>query len=208
MAGVAAVILGAGWFFTPSGGRMLLHLVDDSHPRSSFEACPTADAVVVLSGDGPARLRGHRRLPLRRSEAGLILVENGRAPWLVLTNGGVEGDQSRAVAIRDGIPESSIEVVGPAANTDDEARLVVRTAITRHWRRLILVTSGYHIIRATKLLASQAERSGARIEIADFVADSGQFFNKLEPAREYSPNALGLGLTLRATRELIGELGI
>ncbi len=187
---------------------MLLHLVDDSHPRSSFGSCPTADAVVVLSGDGPPRVRGHRRAPLRRSEAGLILVESGKAPWLVVTNGGLEGDQSRAAAIREGVPGASIAVVGPAMNTDDETRLIVQTAIAHNWRRLILVTSGYHVMRATKFLAARARKSGATIEITDFVADSGQFFGRLEPVREYSPNALGVGLTLRATREIIGGLGM
>jgi hypothetical protein len=137
-----------------------------------------------------------------------MLVEAGKAPWLVVTDGGWEGDQSRAVAIRDGVSDSAIEVVGPAWNTDDEAYLIIRAAVAHGWRRLILVTSGYHITRSRKLLVAHAAKSGARIEITDFVADSGQFFSKLEPLREYSPSGLGLGLTMRAVKELIGGMGI
>lgn len=208
MAGAAGISLCAWWICTPFGGHTLLRFVDNAHPRSSFDACPGADAVVVLSGDGPPRLRGHRQAPLRRSEAGLLLVEAGKAPWLVFTDGGWEGDQSRAVAIRDGVSDSAVEVVGPAWNTDDEAHLIIRSAVAHGWRRLILVTSGYHITRSRKLMAACAREIGARIEITDFVADSGKFFSKLEPLREYSPSGLGLGLTLRAARELAGGLGI
>lgn len=209
VAGTATgVIFCAWWICTPFGGHTLLRVVDKSHPRSSFAACVNADAVVVLSGDGAPRLREYRRPPLRRSEAGLLLARSGKAPCLVFTDGGSEGDESRAIALHDGISDSAVLVVGPARNTNEEAHLIINAAIAHGWRRLILVTSGYHISRARKLLIAQANKSGARVEITDFVADSGQFFGTLEPRREYSPSGLGLGLTLRATKEMIGGLGV
>ena len=117
--------------------------------------------------------------------AALLLAEARKAPCLVFTDGGSEGDQSRAVAIHEGISDSAIEVVGPARNTDQEAHLIINAAIAHGWRRLILVTSGYHITRARKLLMAHAFKEGARIprKSQDFVADSGQFFKQTRTAQ-------------------------
>ena len=208
----AAAVLGilwCGWWVSaPFGGRAMLQLLDASHPRTSIDSCPHADAVVVLSGDGSPRIHVPPHALLRRSEAGLALINAGKAPYVVFTDGGLEGEASRVAAIREGVSFSDILVVRPARTTENEARLIAHTAAEKQWRRLILVTSGYHMARAKRLLDSFIQQDGRQIEVVPFVADSGEFFIKMEPRREYLPSSLGIMLSLRATREFLDSLGV
>lgn len=87
-----------------------------------------ADAVVVLGGGGRERL-----------EEGLRLMEAGVAPVLVISDG-----NRPCVAV-------TFEVVcfkPEPSRTQGEARAVARLARKHGWKDIVVVTSGYHAIRA------------------------------------------------------------
>jgi uncharacterized SAM-binding protein YcdF (DUF218 family) len=100
-----------------------------------------ADAVVVLSGSK------HERL-----DRGLELVREGVAPTLVIS-GGFDPRQPRANQLcRAG--GADFEVICFAPNPDStrgEAREVSDLARTHGWRRVLLVTSRFHVTRARML---------------------------------------------------------
>jgi uncharacterized SAM-binding protein YcdF (DUF218 family) len=97
-----------------------------------------ADAVVVLAGD-----RG-------RLAKGLQLVRGGVAPVLVISDGAVPGwpEANRLCARRSRF--RTICFHPDPYSTRGEAQFVARLARKRGWKRVVVVTSTYHVIRARR----------------------------------------------------------
>jgi uncharacterized SAM-binding protein YcdF (DUF218 family) len=100
-----------------------------------------ADAVVVLSGSK------HERL-----DRGLELVQDGVAPVLVISDG-FDPRQPRANELcREGGAGFSVVCFTPDPdNTRGEARKVAELARKRAWKRVLVVTSRFHVTRARML---------------------------------------------------------
>ncbi len=126
MLAVAAAVYLPGWWF-------LLGREDDPVER--------ADAVVVLAG-------APERLPIAIS-----LVRSGVAPTLVVSIDD-SGFDPRREAFCDWKTAWGVEVVCKQAepfSTRGEARMVAELAEREGWRRVVLVTSRYHLRRAERL---------------------------------------------------------
>jgi uncharacterized SAM-binding protein YcdF (DUF218 family) len=100
-----------------------------------------ADAVVVFAGgDG------------ERQAEGVRLVGQGVAPVLVISDGG-EPDGPRARLCRERPAGLRLVCFTPdPATTRGEARRFAELAGRHGWRSLVLVTSNYHVLRASLLL--------------------------------------------------------
>ncbi len=99
-----------------------------------------ADAVVVLGGGGGERL-----------DEGLRLMENAVAPVLVISDGNRRGWEE-ANRLCDGAAGFEVVCFKPEPErTQGEAREVARIARERGWKRIVVVTSDYHAIRAGRL---------------------------------------------------------
>ena len=100
-----------------------------------------ADAVVVLSGSK------HERL-----DRGLELVREGVAPVLVIS-GGFDPRQPRANRFcQEGGDGFSVACFTPDPDsTRGEARKVAELARKHGWRRVLVVTSRFHVTRARRL---------------------------------------------------------
>ena len=97
-----------------------------------------ADAVVVLAGG-----RGER---LARA---LQLVDQGRAPALVISNGAVPTWPAANAVCQN--PPPGVTVLCPAPDPDTtggEAAMLARLVAEHGWRRVAVVTSDYHALRA------------------------------------------------------------
>jgi uncharacterized SAM-binding protein YcdF (DUF218 family) len=110
-----------------------------------------ADAIVVFAGgvgeSGKAG-GGHQERVKRAVE----LYDAGYADRLVLSSGFVysfkEAEVMRALATDQGIPASHIVLEEHARNTHENVLFVDRIIGERHWRRILLVSSPYHMRRA------------------------------------------------------------
>ena len=101
-----------------------------------------ADAVVVLSGSK------HERL-----DRGLELVRDGVAPVLVIS-GGFDPRQPAASRLCHAGKGAGFRVICFMPSPDStrgEAREAGRLARERDWRRIVLVTSRFHVTRARML---------------------------------------------------------
>lgn len=142
--------------------RLVGRLERDQVPLAVSEA-GTADAVVVLGGIlGSAHAPGaipSWNDPVERYEAGVALVLAGRAEKLIFTGASrswhgewtTEGEQLRRLAIERGVPEEKIIVTRLVANTATEAAAVADLMRDRGWRKIILVTSAWHMPRSLLL---------------------------------------------------------
>lgn len=103
-----------------------------------------SDAIILLEGDGTNRC----------AEA-IELFQNGYAPKLVfsgnvnnLSYGSLPFSTIAPLLAAGRVPTKAIIHESKSLNTKEQAEEVVRLAIKKGWRRLILVASHYHQYRA------------------------------------------------------------
>ena len=126
-----------------------------------------ADAIVVLSGDGGARL-----------EQGVELYREGYAPLLILAGGGQQGNPSAAEVMMEnatalGVPPAAILLVTGSTSTREDALETRELMAQVGLRSAILVTSPYHQRRASLTFARAFEGSG--ISVASYPVRDDQW---------------------------------
>jgi uncharacterized SAM-binding protein YcdF (DUF218 family) len=140
------------------------------------DAPVAADAVVALDGDRPRRLR-----------AAVALAAAGVAPVLVVVR--ADGVAPELVAAAE-LPFELISFVPDPSTTRGEARAVAALARERGWRRLVVVTSTYHVTRARMIF-----RCAVRSELRFVSAGSSR---RRLPRHAFSESAkLALALVVR-----------
>ncbi len=157
---------------------------------------PVKPGYLVNLGDGVDRLEGGIALH-QAGKAPTLVFTGGRIPWENRTR--VEGEDSRDVAISRGIPTDQILVTREVGNTADEARAVADLMRDKKWKRIILITTGWHMPRAAWLF----RRAG--IECTVFPVD---FRRKPDPITliNFLPKGEALEDTETALREAYGNV--
>jgi uncharacterized SAM-binding protein YcdF (DUF218 family) len=196
----------------PIVGSRLTHWLESRYPTLALDQVESADAIVPLGGIfGPPVADGF--LPnlgeaSERLEAGIVLWQKQKAPWLVFTGGRVpwsthtevEGAACKRAAIARGIPEEQILVTREVGNTVDEALAVGDLMRERGWRKIILVTSAWHMPRAARLFRK------AGVGFVPFPVDYQTNPKAQVLLLDFLPRADGLQKTETAIREWYGIL--
>jgi len=195
---------------TPITSRPLARFMEGGGERTLAAAAPTADAIVVLSGgrlvapgpDAVSEWRGANRF-----FGGLELFDAGRAPTLVFTGGWsprhpdapTEGQVLAAWAERWGVAPGRILVTERVTNTEEEAAAVASLLTPLDARRVLLVTSAFHMQRASVLF----ERAGMEVIAfpVDFQVSDGWRFG----FTSLLPGATALGLNHQSLHEALAR---
>jgi uncharacterized SAM-binding protein YcdF (DUF218 family) len=176
---------------------------------------PPVDAIVVLSGmirdvataqDGTVPEWGDAA---DRFEAGITLMQLGKAPVLAFTGGrlpwsatdATEGSVLRARAIARGISPSQIHLTAGVQNTAQEAEAIKQWLASRHTNmqpRILLVTSAFHMTRAQNLFA----RAG--LSVVPYAVDFRNAVGALKPELWF-PSGEALDKFETAWREILGQ---
>lgn len=157
--GISALLLVAGGFTFTGVGRFL----------AREDPLQKADALFVFAGTLAER-------PLEAAD----LYREGYAPWIVVTRATIDQatfqlekrgvrvptqfDLSKDVLLQLGVPPDVL--ITPAFihdNTGEEARTLRELALKHKWRRIILVSSKYHLRRLT--LATRRALRGTGVEV-------------------------------------------
>ena len=190
----------------------LIGCLESRYPSIPITAVEKADAIVVLGGIfGPPVKPGHLVNfgdAVDRLEGGIALHKAGKAPTLVFTGGRIpwenrtriEGEDSRDVAITRGIPAEQIIVTREVGNTADEARAVSDLMREKKWKRIILITTGWHMPRAAWLF----RRAG--IECTIFPVDFRRNPERPVTLLDFLPKGEALEDTETALREIYGNV--
>lgn len=109
--------------------------------RPTSNRADHADAVVVLAGGGTERLG-----------KAVSLVEGGAAGVLAVSDGGTQDPLSNNVRCRQDHPFRVVCFTPSPQSTRGEAEAIGRIARVQRWRRVIVVTSSYHVTRARLLV--------------------------------------------------------
>ncbi len=130
--------------------------------ESGRDEARAADVILIL---GAAEYRGKPSPVLRgRLDHGLQLYEEKKAP-LILTTGGAggdpvftEGEVGRAYLIRKGVPSEAIVVESEGDTTAHSIAAAAEIMRRMNLRTCIVVSDGYHIYRAKRMLESMGFR--------------------------------------------------
>jgi len=212
---IAVAMLVLGLLGTPLLANILMRSLEDRYPYESLGDCPQADAIFVFGGmlDARDRLDGSIAWndAAERFDRAVRLVREGKAPLLVLSGGaerypggGDEGQLLRAEAVTRGIAEQSLLVTARTADTKAEASKICELAEQRQWKRVLLVTSAYHMPRAMRLTSGcKAERIAVPVAYRTPAPGSSWVNSRLET---YLPQAQALSNSELALREYLGML--
>lgn len=188
----------------------LMGWLEYRYPPVPVAAAGPADAIVVLGGIlGPATPEG--MMPnwsdsVDRFEAGVALVQAGRAPRLVFTGAKrewldrqtTEGEELRRLAIARGVPAEKILVTRFVDNTATEAAAVADLMKAAGERRVILVTTAWHMPRSVYLFRK------AGVDCQPFPVDYHLDRTRSLNALDFIPSGGAWQGTETALRELYG----
>jgi uncharacterized SAM-binding protein YcdF (DUF218 family) len=209
---VALALAGLYLSSIPFTGDRLIGWIESRYPAVPIAAAGPADAIVVLGG-----ILGPRAGPefgpnwldtSERFEAGLALRQAGRAERVVFTGAQMpweehattEGDELKRIAVARGFAPEGILVTPRIDNTAGEARAVADLVKQRGWKRIILVTTGWHMPRAAYLFRK------AGVDFVPFPVDFRRDRQKKLTAIDFLPKAEALGNTETTLREIYGNL--
>jgi len=191
--------------------EMLRHL-ERGELRKSPADINDADAIVVLSGMiGP--IQGSHGLMYEWSDpdrffGGIELMKADKAKKIIFTGGKMpwqseeikpEGEVLSKFASEFGIPAPKILITKNAQNTKDEAIVVKEILNNSNSRRIILVTSAFHMPRSKQLFENEG------IDVQTYPVDYKVGVSTLTPM-SFLPSADAFRNFQFAWRELIGRL--
>jgi uncharacterized SAM-binding protein YcdF (DUF218 family) len=195
---------------TPIFSNNFFKLVEGNEYRKPISTIDSADAIVVLSGMLEINEVGDSTYvewgDPDRFFGGLALLKAGKAQKLVFTGGKLpwnntkktEGDVLKEYAISNGIPSEKILVTKGVENTADEA-VAVKELISPT-KKIILVTSAYHMYRAKRLF----EKEG--FKVIPYKVDYKTSGESEITFMDFLPSAGNLEMTETGIREIIGRL--
>lgn len=164
MAGIALFL--AAWAIV-FGGLALAYLtageIYEYEDTVDGVRLPTVDAIVCLAG-GRGRIAAAGDLWYRYFEQSKS--PGGRKPPILYISGmGPLSDWSVFRAqLRRGVSEvikpESVVLETESSNTDENAQWLDRYARERGWKRILLITSGYHMRRALHIFEHVVNKSG------------------------------------------------
>jgi len=195
---------------TPIFSSNFFKLVEGSEYRKTIRAIDSADAIVVLSGMLRINEEGDSTYiewgDPDRFFGGVALFKAGKAQKLVFTGGKMpwdkakktEGEVLKEYAISNSIPSEKIYVTKDVESTADEA-VAVKELISPS-KRIILVTSAFHMYRAKRLFEKQG------FIVNPYKVDYKSSNNKDVTILDFLSSAACLEKTETGIREIIGRL--
>jgi uncharacterized SAM-binding protein YcdF (DUF218 family) len=195
---------------TPIFSNNFFKLVEGNEYRKPISAIDSADAIVVLSGMLEINEVGDSTNlewgDPDRFFGGIALFKTGKAQKLIFTGGKMpwdkakktEGEELKEYAIQNGILAKKIFVTKDVENTAEEA-VAVKELISPS-KKIILVTSAYHMYRAKKVF----EREG--FNVIPYKLDYKVSRNNELVVMDFLPDAGSLEQTEIGYREILGRI--
>jgi uncharacterized SAM-binding protein YcdF (DUF218 family) len=195
---------------TPIFSNNFFKLVEGSEYRKPISAIDSEDAIVVLSGMLEINEVGDSTYvewgDPDRFFGGIALFKAGKAQRLIFTGGKMpwdkakktEGEVLKEYSISNGIPSEKIFVTKDVENTAGEA-VAVKELISS-CKKIILVTSAYHMYRAQRLFEKQG------FEVIPYRVDFKVAGKSRLTILDFLPSTDNIQLTEIGIREIIGRL--
>ncbi len=140
-------------------GLRLAGLARQIQRQSTVDEARPADVIVIL---GAAAYRGHPSPVFKaRLDHGLELYRRGLAPRILTTGGSggdpqfTEGEVGRSYLVQHNVPSETILVEREGESTVHSMAAAAEIMRRMNLKSCILVSDGYHIFRAKRILQAQ-----------------------------------------------------
>jgi uncharacterized SAM-binding protein YcdF (DUF218 family) len=162
-AALAALVPAAAWLWlcsTAIFADALMTTLEKDYPPRAISVTPQADAIVVLGGatrgDTHMGTLGDLNQQADRLVHATELYKAQRAPLLLLTGGAQAGERPEADLMREllmvmGVPQRAMLLERSSRTTFENAAYSAPLLQARGIRRILLVTSAFHMRRARAL---------------------------------------------------------
>lgn len=163
----ASVSLAVTWLYLCSTGLFagfLMGLLEDAYPCRAMSSVERADAIVLLGGamrgDVHMGTLGDLNQQADRLVHATALYKAGKAPLILITGGGAKENRPEAEQISDilvvmGVPRGDMFLERRSRDTHDNALYSAELLKARDMRRILLVTSSWHMRRAQALFEAE-----------------------------------------------------
>ena len=208
---ISAALLLLLTFSSQVVSHALMRSLESQTPSPGIEAVPVEQAIVVLGGYLHSPNALHRDADLKdagdRLFEGLRLYRAGKAPLIVLTGGNIsflgkdelpEAAAARDVLIEWGVPAAAIVVEDQSRNTEENASYTRRIVHARGIRRILLVTSAFHMPRARAVF----RKTG--FEVTPVPTDYQTGWGEPDLLFQCLPDTDNLNLSTAALKEWLG----
>jgi uncharacterized SAM-binding protein YcdF (DUF218 family) len=164
--------------------------------QSTIDEARPADVIVIL---GAAEYRGKPSPVLKaRLDHGLELYRRGLAPRILTTGGSggdpvfTEGEVGRAYLVRQNVPSEAILVEPEGASTAESTTAVAEMMRRMGMRTCLVVSDGYHIYRAKRMLERRGLRAYGSPRPSPAGGSAGQWWLYLRQAVGYILWSVGI----------------
>jgi len=196
---------------------ILWRLLEHPWKRLDYSLVVPSDGIVVLSGGRhlpPGNTKIIEWYDPDRFLAGIDLYKENKSNRLIFT-GGInpltsdlppEGDVYIEEAVSMGLPKEDLYTTYPVNNTLQEAKAIkklLNNEIPFNQKKIILVTSAFHMKRAKKVFESEG------INVQPYPVDfksSRSFISLLRNPLKWMPDSYYLYQSSSAIREIIGRI--
>ena len=198
------------FFSLPIVSNSLVFFLEKEHQIIEISNIENADAIVVLSGMIHV-IKNNEGEKYEFSEsvdrilAGIELMRENKAPYLILTRGKLpwsigrsEGEVLYDFVIKAGIDNKKIILTDNVENTFQEA-MEVKKLIKYNIQKIVLVTSAFHMNRAEKIFTFND------IEVIPYPVDFRHSKARFT-IMDIIPSAFALKDTSHVIREIIGRI--
>jgi uncharacterized SAM-binding protein YcdF (DUF218 family) len=155
---------------------------------------PPADAIVVLAGGrgrisaaGDFWFRYYEREETGAGEPAPMLYISGMGPnsnWATF-------EKSVRPGVLKAMKPSNVVLEVESRNTEENALWVVKNARLRGWKRLVLMTSPYHMRRSRHIFAKVLEQTDLKLEV-----DTLTIYQEAFSAEEWRESINGIRVTM------------
>lgn len=196
---------------SPLVSNRIVAFIEMQEQRKIIEDITPSDSIVVLSGKMIIPIITKHGITYEwddpdRFFAGLSLLKAGKAKNIIFTGGELswqidaktEGQILEMLAVSYGVSGSQVIVTKYVQNTYDEALAVKELLVKNNTNRIILVTSAFHMPRASYLFNQQG------IEVQTYPVDFKSTAKNLSIV-DFLPSAEAFYMFQFALREIIGR---
>lgn len=205
------LLVAVAWLYVSSTAAFadfLMGTLEDRYPPKAMSVTPTADAIVVLGGSTRGDTHFSRMGDLNQQADRLVhalaLYKAGKAPMVLLSGGDRPGNRPEAEIMREhlelmGIPRHALLLERESRDTHDNAVYSAVLLKGKNVKRILLVTSAFHLRRSVPLF----ERQG--LEVIPAPTDFQRLVGE-SPLPGWLPSAENLVRSTYALREYAGYL--
>lgn len=214
------VVVAVIWLWvwsTPWAADKLGDTLEDQTPLLAAEQLPSADVIVLLGGAlGPTVPNWRPQTNLTAAGDRLVLAAQlykaGKAPVILYSGGSfseqhpVEAEDGARLLEQWGVPATALRLEVRSRTTRENAEYSLPILRELGARKVLLLSSGWHLPRSLVNFRAEAERQGLSIEFVPAACDPIEISESTLPGMRFLPNTDALNVARGLFKEYLGLL--